>query len=346
MIKKKQLVFVFVLAIAFLCACNSKKESTEVKTQTGEEFCLKENDVEWSLHDLNGDGIEDLVRKGEEDSVKPIREILDGKNGQRVFIDEIDMGEYYFVTDKGDLVYHWDYNGIYCFESYEKYVFDVDWNIELESGAYAWWVYDVDEVKYWYDGHDHTDMTRDGAYFTTYSNGEEKGITKEEYIKIFESITGLDFEYLEEDLFWLRKDKEDNLYSWSGVYNYSETFPHAQAEDLNYFIGYKIYIYEKQGEYFAEVSSNGWQIESKSLAYVTGDETSIDLVFMETMPDDSLYGTCERYEKDDVLLSLSWQNGTLETNWKKLCNEHPAFIEIEDEIVGEYFLKKNDEYTE
>ena len=204
MIKKKQLVFVFVLAISFLCACNSKKESTEVKMQTGEEFCLKENDVEWSLHDLNGDGIEDLVRKGKEDSVKPIREILDGTNGQRVFIDEIDMGEYYFVTDKGDLLYHWDYNGIYWFESYEKYVFDVDWNIELESGAYVWWIDDVDEVKYWYDGHDHTDMTQDGAYFTAYSNGEEKGITKEEYIKIFESITGLDFEYLEEDLFWLK----------------------------------------------------------------------------------------------------------------------------------------------
>lgn len=150
---------------------------------------------------------------------------------------------------------------------------------------------------------------------------------------------------------YLYEKGEENQYlrslsSWSGVYNYAETFPHAQAEGLNYFIGYKIYIYEKQGEYFAEVSSNGWQIESKSLAYVTGDETSIDLVFMETMPDDSLYGTCERYEKDDVLLSLSWQNGTLETNWKKLRNEHPAFIEIEDEIVGEYFLKKNDEYTE
>lgn len=315
MIKKKQLVFVFVLAISFLCACNSKKESTEVKTedvkagaslylecieefrklvqneiefekpQTGERFYLKDygfmkesedelfgpkqykyalydmnkdgtpelcmwdwhtyvfkydteskeiilceeiksyreserfaqkmeeisysywnlfSDVEWSLHDLNGDGIEDLVRKGKEDSVKPIREILDGTNGQRVFIDEIDMGEYYFVTDKGDLLYHWDYNGIYWFESYEKYVFDVDWNIELESGAYVWWIDDVDEVKYWYDGHDHTDMTQDGAYFTAYSNGEEKGITKEEYIKIFESITGLDFEYLEEDLFWLK----------------------------------------------------------------------------------------------------------------------------------------------
>ncbi len=236
MLKKKQLVFVFVLVILFLGACTNKEVYTEVKTeevtvgaslcveyieefrklvqneikfvkpQTGEEFYIKENDVEWSLHDLNGDGIEDLVRKGKEDSVKPIQEIYDGKNGQRVFLDEMDMGEFYFVTDNGDLVYHWDYNGIYWFESYEKYVYDVDWNIELESGVYVWWVDDVDEVKYWYDGHDHTDMTQNGTYFTTYSNGEEKRITKEEYVKTFESITGLGIEYLEEDLFWLREN--------------------------------------------------------------------------------------------------------------------------------------------
>ncbi len=144
------------------------------------------------------------------------------------------------------------------------------------------------------------------------------------------------------DYLYENRDENPHLHalgSWTEVYNYSETFPHAQDEDFNYFVAYEIYIYEEQGKYLAKVSSNGWQIQSESLAYVTGDDTSIDLLFVETMPNDSLYGTCERYEKDDVLLSLSLEDGILETNWKMLRNEHPVFIATRDEIVGEYFSR-------
>lgn len=134
------------------------------------------------------------------------------------------------------------------------------------------------------------------------------------------------------------KTNGNNLESWVGTYEYVETFPHGLDENFNYFIGYTINIYEENGEYYANIASNGWQICSESLARIEGNETSIDLVFIKTLPGDSSFGRSERYDKDSVLLSFTRKDEGIQTEWGLLRNEHPIFIERDDEIVGKYFF--------
>lgn len=129
------------------------------------------------------------------------------------------------------------------------------------------------------------------------------------------------------------------LDTWTGQYIFSETFPHNSGE-INYFVDYEIIIYKDDGRYYAELGGNGWFLQTRSLAYIEGSENSIDIIFKGTLPGDSLYGRVERYEADELILTLSYDGSELISTWHALRREHPVLIECEEEIKGNYFKKK------
>lgn len=135
--------------------------------------------------------------------------------------------------------------------------------------------------------------------------------------------------------------RNHSLDSWIGDYYYIETFPHGQDENFNYFIAYEISIYKEDGQYYAKDENDGWFTQTRTLAEVIGNKNRIDIVFKETLPGDSLYGICERYDEGEVLVTLYYENGSIQTAWGVLRNEHPVFTDNLEEIKGEYFIKSD-----
>lgn len=135
--------------------------------------------------------------------------------------------------------------------------------------------------------------------------------------------------------------ESNKLDIWMGRYGFTDTFEHNSGE-INYFVDYEIIIYKDDGKYYAELEGNGWFLQTRSLAYVEGDENSIDIFFKSSLPGDSLYGIVERYEKDELMLTLSYDDSELISSWHVLRKEHPIFIESEEEIKGVYFEKLDD----
>lgn len=87
------------------------------------------------------------------------------------------------------------------------------------------------------------------------------------------------------------------------------------------------------------MEGNGWFLQTRSLAYIEGNENSIDILFKSSLPGDSLYGSAERYEEEELMLTLSYDGTQLISSWHALRNEHPVFIESVEEIKGIYFDK-------
>ncbi len=137
------------------------------------------------------------------------------------------------------------------------------------------------------------------------------------------------------------KNKGSDLSVWVNSYYYCETFPHSTDENFNYFIGYEIEIFEEDEKYYAKITGDGWWLCSRILARIEGDENSIDILFVETLPDDLSYGGVGQYGKDDRLLSFSRKEDMIQTNWGELRSEHPTFSDRKDEIIGEYFKKSS-----
>lgn len=128
------------------------------------------------------------------------------------------------------------------------------------------------------------------------------------------------------------------LDTWLGKYTYSETFEH-NGEEINYWVGYDLIIYKVDGQYYAELRGDGWFLQTKSLAYIKGNGNSIDIFFKETLPGDSLYGKTERYEEDELMVTLTHQGSELYSVWHVLRREHPIFCEYKGEIEGIYFVE-------
>ena len=100
------------------------------------------------------------------------------------------------------------------------------------------------------------------------------------------------------------ESEDNNLDSWCGNYKYVETFGHATNETFNYFIAYEINIFKEGEKYYANIISTGWQIQSESLAEVKWNDGAIEFFFLKTMPNDSLYKVCERYDEQTSLLTF------------------------------------------
>ncbi|MDE7283960.1 MAG: hypothetical protein K2N85_10335 [Lachnospiraceae bacterium] len=138
--------------------------------------------------------------------------------------------------------------------------------------------------------------------------------------------------------------ENNKLDIWMGRYGFTDTFEHNSGE-INYFVDYEIIIYKDYGKYYAELEGNGWFLQTRSLAYVEGDENSIDIIFKSSLPGDSLYGMVERYEEDELMLTLSYDDSELISSWHVLRKEHPIFIESVEEIKGIYFEKLDESIT-
>lgn len=133
-----------------------------------------------------------------------------------------------------------------------------------------------------------------------------------------------------------------DMHSWVGEYIYVETFPHNSGE-LSYVIGITITIYEQDGDYYAQINGDGWFLETRSLAKVTGDEDSIDIIFLGNAVDDPLYErNIQRYEYGEELVHFErLESGEINTEWKSLRDQHPFsfWVDAEEGISGIYFAK-------
>ncbi|MCI8775691.1 MAG: hypothetical protein HFI50_17635 [Lachnospiraceae bacterium] len=133
-------------------------------------------------------------------------------------------------------------------------------------------------------------------------------------------------------------DESKKLDIWIGQYVFSDAFEHNSGE-IHYCVDYEIIIYRDGGRYYAELEGNGWFLQTRSLAYIEGNENSIDIIFKNTLPGDSLYGREERYEVDELMLTLFYDGSELISTWHALRREHPVYIEGTKEIKGNYFEK-------
>lgn len=93
------------------------------------------------------------------------------------------------------------------------------------------------------------------------------------------------------------------LDTWIGIYSYSEFY---KFDNENIDVDFELIIYRDEGNYYAEFKNVGYLLGekgfseilcSRTLAYITGNEESINIYFKKTLPGDSLYGTSERYKK-------------------------------------------------
>jgi hypothetical protein len=96
--------------------------------------------------------------------------------------------------------------------------------------------------------------------------------------------------------------------SWIGDYSFSEYAP----QDKNMF--YSVSIYEKDGDYYADINILGFQTSKNLQAKVSGNENSIKLSFYKYLPD-NVY---ELYNEGDILMSFEKKDSVLYTYWGKI----------------------------
>lgn len=98
------------------------------------------------------------------------------------------------------------------------------------------------------------------------------------------------------------------LDSWIGNYTFSEFAP----SDQNMFYG--LWVYEENGEYFADISIDGFQTLARVKARVIGDDKTVDFLFCAYLPDNQH----EPYTEGDILLSFERKDSVLLTTWGKI----------------------------
>ncbi len=165
-----------------------------------------------------------------------------------------------------------------------------------------------------------------------------------------EEITGKYFEKIDTNNNGRENDERNidgevlksDLSSWLGNYFYFEAVPHNTNEGFYMCVGFEMEIYEQEGTYYANISGDGRMLCSRTLARIEGDENSIDILFVETLPGDTAYGSYERFDKDECLFSLSHKEDIIQTSWGALQIESLFFSDRKDEIIGEYFLSTKD----
>lgn len=133
--------------------------------------------------------------------------------------------------------------------------------------------------------------------------------------------------------------------TWIGIYSYSEFYT---FDNENIDVDFELIIYKDGGNYYAEFKNVGYLLGkkgfsellcSRSLAYIKGNEESIDIYFKRTLPGDSLYGTSERYKRNELLLTLTYSGSELQSTWRALQGEEPVLSGSEEKMEGIYFTE-------
>ena len=101
----------------------------------------------------------------------------------------------------------------------------------------------------------------------------------------------------------------EKLESWVGDYYFEEV-----GSPTHHCMEYNIAIYNESGEYYANISIDGWLTLYRLKAKVVGDDKFIKLVFCEYLPD-SYVPEYAQMEVDVVLLSFERNEADLLTYW-------------------------------
>lgn len=193
----------------------SLKNSIQGNIMSGDFSCLEDEDwesmqksykrqndlYEWSLIDLNGDGIEDLILQEKDTVGNTNRHRILGifaceEDGAKcVLWDDVDNTEYYFCGPTGELMYSAsDYGGVVSEEPYSHYYFDEEWN---KIKDYTLVVYCIDSTadeesaEEWKQ--ENPDMAENGLYYRKYTEKGEEILTRKELEDMYEIETGYEF---------------------------------------------------------------------------------------------------------------------------------------------------------
>lgn len=118
------------------------------------------------------------------------------------------------------------------------------------------------------------------------------------------------------------------LDDWVGYYTYFD-----ESEDI--YVEFSIRIYNDGRKYYAEIEN--WvffsQIDyfySRSLAYIKGNTNSIDIYFRSTLPGDSLYGAEERFNKNELMITLEHteNDSRIYSTWYVFNRENPIILNM------------------
>lgn len=174
---------------------------------------------EWIRLDVNGDGMPELLDcwsydlPGYENARKrAVFSIFAYRDGmaERVYLDECDGMEYFFVTDDGAFIYEWGVSGWPCTNIFQKSRFDPKWNVEYLDTIvrYRFEEYEEEEIAYFQEAFPDTygvggsgvyclrerpkteeelKRNQDGKYVV------REYLTEEEFVKMYEDWTGWDF---------------------------------------------------------------------------------------------------------------------------------------------------------
>lgn len=147
-------------------------------------------------------------------------------------------------------------------------------------------------------------------------------------------------------------DNRKELDTWLGVYGYSEMYGNDEERIQ---LDFDIMIYKVNNNYYAEFENRGYSfnpksyelfLETRSLAYIKGNEDSIDIFFKETLPGDSLYEMEKQYKEGELMLTFTRKETGLYTMWYALKQEHPVLCENESATEDIYYIKLYDNNNE
>ncbi len=116
-----------------------------------------------------------------------------------------------------------------------------------------------------------------------------------------------------------------SLNTWVGEYTFSEYAPPDQN------MLYSISIYKEENTYYADIYIDGFQTMERLRAKVSGDNSSVKLIFDSYLPDNQF----EIFEEGDILLSFEKSGSELLSYWAGI---EPMVID--NNVSGKVYFQK------
>lgn len=143
-------------------------------------------------------------------------------------------------------------------------------------------------------------------------------------------------------LYHYKSSNYESLDLWIGEYRYTESVA-CDGDDTEGHVYYEITIWKQKNKYYAIVQDDSYGFsmgKAWSFAAVSGDENIIDIIFLQTLAWDDLYGVKQRYEKGEILLQLERNGQEIITTWGAMQDRSPNLRQGEDTVIGSYFQKE------
>lgn len=118
-----------------------------------------------------------------------------------------DSTEFYFISDRGNLVHYDQYFGMYRFFGLDAYTHDENLDLDFTYGLWLYDIYDLSEIDENYlleFQESNPDVVSEGIYYRKITSQDNKGgktkeiLTEEQFAIEFAELMGTDFyEYYE-----------------------------------------------------------------------------------------------------------------------------------------------------